>query len=428
MPRANPLVPIGFLSSLVFLALGSFLSAQTLPPQPVPFHWSAVDGANGYLVEVGLSGTTVETDKKSADENSATLNLVPGSYLVRVTALDSAQNPLSAAEWTPLQVEAQEAPVLEAMDPLAWIQGTGGVVKLKVSGLALDAKAAVRTPSGTVVPLDLTPSADGNLELTLPPQQEIGNDTLQITNPPAKTLSIRGKLSVHYAAPVVTKVDPSVLEESDTEQTIVITGNGFSPDAIVGFRLGDGGKFNLLTIAASTATSLSVALPAGAKPGDYRLTVANAVRDKPVLAGTVKIKSKPVVAASQDDERQKKRMELQLQIQSLDQAIQKVQGETNVRRILGWISLGLGAAGTATGVWGYTKGTQDYSAFQSASNTADAANSRSQLGTDGMITIVGGSVGLVGLVAAPFLLFGDDAAKLIAQRQNLQTQLQRLGL
>jgi len=349
-----------------------------------------------------------------------------GLVFMMLGALLSGQTLVPEPSPSPSPPEATQPPVLVTMDPVVWIKGGGAVAKLVVEGLADNATASLRTPSGRVLPLTLAVPADGSLSLDIPPQDEVGNYVLFVTNPPNNTLSIKGKLSVHYPHPVVSKVEPVTIEPSGADQTIEITGKDFSPEVIVGFRLGDGGRFSLLNITAATETSLSVTLPADTKPGDYRLTVANAVRDQPVMAGTVHVNAS-ATAKVDSDENLKKKTELQLQIAALDQSIQRKVQEGALKRTFGWISLGVGVLGTAGGVWGYFKGTQDYSSYQAATTSADATSSRNDLNTDGVITVVGGSVGLAGLVATSFLLSGEDTVNLTNQRQNLVSQLQQLG-
>jgi hypothetical protein len=81
---------------------------------------------------------------------------------------------------------------------------------------------------------------------------------------------------------------------------------------------------------------------------------------------------------------------------------------------VGWVSLGLGLAGTATGVFLYSR--------------ADPApfSSDGQIGTDGGIALSTLSLGLSGLLIGSVSLASDEAAPLRLQLADLERKLQVL--
>ncbi len=289
-----PLILRSSLFLLLLLAGGSFLGAQNLPAQAFSFRWKAVDGAGGYLAEVkGPSGSLVESQQVGPDENSMTLKLIPGPYSLRLTTLNRFLTAESSTDWVPIHVAAPSAPEVGDFAAQTLRPGQPGTVKVPAKGLAVDATAALQSPTGTVIPLAAADPSDGILTLTLPPLTARGNYTLILTNPPKLTTTVTGKLSVHYAAPVISELTPTGLETKDAGQQVDIKGSGFSPETVVTLKAGPTGSALSLLVANANSSVLTAVIPPGLPPGDYLLSVANARDEEAVPAGTLTLKAPP---------------------------------------------------------------------------------------------------------------------------------------
>ncbi len=278
---------------LLFGVVG-FLGAQNLPAQPFSFRWKPVDGAGAYLTEVkNPDGEVVVSRQVTADQTSMTLSLVPGPYTLRLSTLNRFLKPESATEWVPIHIAATAPPELGDFAPLALHPGDSASVALSVKLLAQDATAALRSPSGTLLPLDVPAPSNGQIHLALPPLSERGAYELVVTNPPKLAATVKGKITVHYPIPVVTLVEPSKMETSDSPQPLRITGQSFSPESIVTMSAGVLGTPVRLELSNRSDSTVTVTLPSGLNPGDYLLAIANAPDEKAVSAGTFTMVAPP---------------------------------------------------------------------------------------------------------------------------------------
>lgn len=397
--------------AVILLLVASAAAAQDAGTRAIPYHWEPIDGAGGYLIEVADdSQTIVATEQAPAGATSVALSLAPGQYQIRLTPLDITKNPQTPGDWTPFPVEAVKPPVLVSMEPSVLISGVEGTARLQLEGLADGATASVRSPSGNLFPVEI--SQTDTVLLKVPALEETGNYTLLVTNPPDQTLTVKGKLTVRYPQPVVKQVSPDTLEPTGADQSLELTGENFSSEAIVGVRAGDGGKLVLLAITSRSPTSIQVVVPKDLGPGEYRLMLANGLRERQILAGSLKIKAPPVpVKKVEKEKKPSRRAELQTQIDVLKERIRTVDAQNLARRTVGWVSLGLGLAGTATGALLYSR--------------ADPApfSSDGQVGTAGGVALSTLSVGLSGLLIGAVILTSDDAAPLRLQLADLERQL-----
>ena len=269
---------------VAMLVVGGAVFGQDLAPQPFPIHWKAVAGAGAYLAEVtDPEGQLVATEQVPAGKTSVTMSLVPGPYQLRLTTLNRFLKAESDTGWVAFHVAAPTAPVVKA-NPLALSPGTEGTLVLDVSGLARDATAALRSPTGKGVPATLSTPNQGKVTVTIPPLQERGDWTILVTNPPKLTATVGRVLSVHYPLPRLEKWSDT-REAPDEPQSLTLTGTKFSPEAVAVLRSGTSSK--ALEIVQRTASSLTVSLPVGPLPGEYHLLVANAPDETTVDAGVL---------------------------------------------------------------------------------------------------------------------------------------------
>jgi len=112
-------------------------------------------------------------------------------------------------------------------------------------------------------------------------------------------------------------------------------------------------------------------------------------------------------------------------IAALDTKITKAERDQKPRRIIGWITLGVGVAGVATGLYGLIDGLHNYGRYTSTTNYDAANSSKDMLKTDSLLTITGAVAGAAGLIISPLLLFPDETKSLRKERTELATQQEK---
>jgi len=159
--------------------------------------WKTVAGAGGYLAEVKNShGDVVVAQQAAPDQIMLELHLVPGPYALRVTTLNRFLKPESDTGWLSFHVDAATAPVVADSPVLTLHPGNTGTLTLPVTGLAEDATAALKSPSGTLIPIDLPALVDGSIPLALPVLSEKGAWSIVLSNPPSQTITVTGRINV----------------------------------------------------------------------------------------------------------------------------------------------------------------------------------------------------------------------------------------
>lgn len=276
---------------LCFVFLTNFAYAQNLDPQPYKFSWKPTEGAGGYLAEVqDFSGNAVTSQQVPSALTSITFQLVPGSYQLKMTTLNRLLKPEAATDWLPIHVAAAGPPKVGSVSPIVVAPGAAASLDIPVTGLAQDATASLTTPTGATMALPMGQPSDGVLKLTLPTLTERGDYSIVIANPPKLVTTVAGKLSVHYPAPVVDKVDPPRLSQSALAQALHITGKNFSGEAVVVLQ-GQDGKQVSLVVNQRSETSLTAIVPPNLGADGYQVMVANAADELPVTSGSLAVQA-----------------------------------------------------------------------------------------------------------------------------------------
>ena len=280
------------LVGLILLVCGA-LQAQNLPPRDYTFSWQAVEGAGGYLADVrDLSENPIASQNVPASTHKVTFQLVPGPYQLRLTTLNRLLQPESATDWLPIHVAAAAAPIVGDIDRMFFSPGEAPSLSIAVTGLAQDAIASVRTPSGKTVVVEMSAPDNGAVQLSLPPLGERGDYALDITNPPALTKTITGRISVHYPKPQVESITPTKIQGSAVAQAIHVVGKDFTPESLVVLQGADGSSVEL-SIDSHSATELVAIVPPTVAASAYTVMVANAHDELPVQGGTVIVEAPP---------------------------------------------------------------------------------------------------------------------------------------
>lgn len=207
------------------LVLASVLSA--VPPgafaesPPVRLEWTAVAGARSYLVEVRAVGGLGLVFSASAAETWIEAPLVPGDYEIRVSALNVFGKAVAPGEWTLLSVRATarlEAPALRdapAPDPA---EPGRVVLRVRVTGVLPDTKAALVGPGGRVEAARVELEADGlaaSFELSRVPE---GDYDLVLENPGGYAARIAAAVRVAASEPAP---EPRMEPETETGTELI---------------------------------------------------------------------------------------------------------------------------------------------------------------------------------------------------------------
>lgn len=186
-----------FFSIVLLLIATAAVSGQDLAPQPFTVKWKPVAGAGGYLAEVKNSrGDIVIAQQAASDLTMLELHLVPGPYALRVTTLNRFLKPESDTGWLAFHVDAATAPVVGDSSVLSLHPGNTGTLNLPVTGLAEDATAALKSPSGKLFPIEMPAPVNGSIPLVLPSLSEKGAWSIVLSNPPSQTTTVTGRINV----------------------------------------------------------------------------------------------------------------------------------------------------------------------------------------------------------------------------------------
>jgi plastocyanin len=276
--------------AIVFFKLPA-VWGQSLAPQPYDFSFTAVEGAGGYLVEVrDATGKIVVSHAIKADQTDVSLSLVPGSYELRLTTLNRLQHAESATDWMPIHVAAASPPTVSSMAAQTIVTGKAQSVSLKVQGLAIDAVASLKSPSGTVIPVSIRLNRDGTFDLQTPSLTQAGSYQVIITNPPNLSLIVKDKLTVSYPQPIITHLDPASLEQGVEIANLNLSGQDFSPEVVVSLQPAMGERIPL-EVTKSASFGITARIPSSLGVGQYEVIVANSTSMAGVNVGTVTIVS-----------------------------------------------------------------------------------------------------------------------------------------
>jgi hypothetical protein len=276
-----------FLVACQLFLLGGLLAAQSLAPQPFPFGWKPVEGAGGYLVEVKDSqGNLTSSQQLKPSETSLSLQLLPGTYQIRLTTLNRFLKPESSTAWLPIHVEAPTAPEILSVESASTETGTGTKLRVDVNTLAPDATAALTSPAGQAVPLGPPRWVAGKAEFDVPPLAATGRYSLILTNPPGKAATADGVLTVHYPQAQVDGYQPRHVRLDTADQIVTLAGRHYSKEVTVVLQSSAAPTREIgLTLFAKDDSILSAVVPRTAPPGTYRLVVSNGPGEEPVTAG-----------------------------------------------------------------------------------------------------------------------------------------------
>ncbi len=95
-------------AALIILLTTAFPAAAA-ETWPVRVEWEAVRGARGYIVEI-RNREGRELFRKNVAASHTAVNLAPGAYRIRITALNVFMKPGSSSGWSKLTVKKKEQP------------------------------------------------------------------------------------------------------------------------------------------------------------------------------------------------------------------------------------------------------------------------------------------------------------------------------
>lgn len=262
------------LAAILLVSLAALSLGAAEPEVPFSLKWESVEGAGGYKVEIAtldeavIASTTVERAE-------ATIEVPPGTYLVRITTLNRFMRPEASTPWKKVTLVRKKNPVATKVEPSA--VEPGAQARMIVTGRYLDAdtKVSVSPKAGgkAVQALSTRALTQGRLEIVLPPLFQIGVYSLELVNPPDHSLVLPGAFTVKHKDPVIASVTPPSVSVLETGARITISGSEFAPGAAI--RLEGEGRSIAIEPESSSGTSIEAALPPAATEGGYDLVIEN---------------------------------------------------------------------------------------------------------------------------------------------------------
>lgn len=98
-----------FREAIVIIIMTAVLPLAAEETRQVRIEWEAVKGAQGYVVQV-KDGEGREVAKKTVTPSYAVIDLAPGSYKIKISALNVFLKPGSSSDWADIIVKKKEQP------------------------------------------------------------------------------------------------------------------------------------------------------------------------------------------------------------------------------------------------------------------------------------------------------------------------------
>ncbi|MCE9501654.1 MAG: fibronectin type III domain-containing protein [Leptospira sp.] len=280
----------------LYLLLLLLLSAPiiTAPGKKAVFEWKPVAGSSSYSLEVkdGKNKTLIDT---KLQDTKFELNLRPGNYQFRVSAINKFGKLLIRSPWHELILSLQDSLTRNTPENLLVLEEVKiGVLKNDIQRVSIRGKnftpkvsLTVRSASGSIpvrnvvfqnssnllFSLDLKNAAPGNYDLILE-----GPDKKQLVNPNFYLVGFdldktRKLPSIIAAEPVITEIFMGVKQKE--LQEIVLTGNNFTDGIKISVRSGHS-EIPVKDFIFSDSTRIRFTLNlSNVKPDTYDLSLEN---------------------------------------------------------------------------------------------------------------------------------------------------------
>ncbi len=292
MKRLSVSFSSGFLALLFLVCLGGVAHAARIG-------WSYVEGAALYRVEIqnqwGVPVATFDTPYIVAD-----VQLIPGTYRLRISVLNKFRKVDAVGEWTPLVVKAGKKLEMQDYSPDSFRIGKGDRT-LSVRGSNFPKDVTLRLEAnGQVLRLALREITTSRITAVLPSWGlKPGTYTVVVETPDGRNATKPGFRVEQAPAPEIDSFSPESFEARG-EVTLTIEGSYLGSRVTVALNSRAPGKPIPATVSGDT---IRVLIPAETlAPGDYDLEITREdgrrVRQSGLRVRTAK---KPVTDSGRSD-------------------------------------------------------------------------------------------------------------------------------
>jgi branched-chain amino acid transport system substrate-binding protein len=259
----------------------------------VTLNWSAVDGAGAYRVEIRNADGDVIIAERVA-EPQIQLEVLPGEYKMRVTALNRFMQDSGSTDWMPFSVLRRKPPVVSSISPRSLVPDEGGTLVLRGEEFGEDTSVVIGDGSSTPLLGELVSAEE--MRVRVPPIDAIGTYDLVLTNKPDLSVSVRDAFSIRYPEPVAELLKPSALDFEAKDRQVTVGGGAFYEG--IEAALVQGNRKIALTAERTSLTALQFLVPAGIAPGSWDLELANDPTSVSIAPGALVVVFAAPVSAS----------------------------------------------------------------------------------------------------------------------------------
>ena len=247
-------------------------------------NWSMTSGAGAYKVEIrNPDGKIIVTE--TVTEPRIQLEILPGKYEMRITALNRFMRESGSTAWMPFSVLRRKPPVVNSISPRVLLPGEGGTLVLHGAEFGDDTAAALGGQSPTPLRFELV--SPNELRVKIPPIERRGAYDLILTNKPDLSVTVPGAFLVRYPDPVAEALKPSVLDFEEIDRQITIAGKAFY-DGITAALVRENRRIALPLERISLA-ELRSSVPSGIEAGTWDLELANDSESLSVRSGALTV-------------------------------------------------------------------------------------------------------------------------------------------
>jgi len=205
----------------VFVSHGAWSQDATAT---VILEWKAAQGAGAYKVEIrNFQGETILAEKVT--ESWIQIEILPGDYEMRITALNRFMQESSSTAWTPFSVQRRKPPVVTSISPKEVVPNEEATLVLRGEEFGDDTSVVIDDEN--LIPLSIDLVSASMLRILLPPITLSGVYDLVVTNKPDLSVRVDTAFSVRYPDPIVTHLVPSVLDFEERDKQISVSGREF---------------------------------------------------------------------------------------------------------------------------------------------------------------------------------------------------------
>jgi len=188
-------------------------------------------------------------------------------------------------------------PTVTSMAPSAIGQNATGVpVTISGTNFVSGAKISFTGGAGVTGTVTSVSATSISAKVTVKSTAPTGSYTLRVTNPDGGAAACAGCLTVN-AAPAVTNLSPSSLEQGATGVAGTITGSGFANGIKAAFSGPGTGVTGTVNTVSGTSIGLTLKVGATTTPGSYKMTLTNTDGGRYICTNCLTVSAGPAITS-----------------------------------------------------------------------------------------------------------------------------------